>query len=110
MGDINTIRLMIKQILKENFADDILAQTSTSELSEEDMYKAKSQIIRNYLGDKYDDNRRYLHNNWYEYWLPIEAKKDLDYIGYKYYEIERVSNQGHPEHGKTMVVFSHGNP
>jgi hypothetical protein len=106
----NNLKIFIKKILKEAFADDVLSQTSKSELSDEELYSAKSQIIRNYLGDKYDENRRSIHTNWYEYWLPIEAKEDLDYIGYPYYQIERVTNKEHSDHGKNMVVFSHGNP
>ena len=109
---MHNLRKLIQQILNENFGEDILSGINDIELSDDDKYEAKTQIINNYLdkgaGTNYNAHRRYLSKDWYEYWLPIEAKKDLDYIGYNHYTIERATNKQHPDYKKTFVVFAHG--
>ena len=96
--------------LRENFGDDILSSLDFITLSNEDQYQAIGQIIKTYLDDNLDAHRRKLYDNWWEYWLPMKAKEDLDYINYRYYRIEKVSNKEHPEYGQTQVVIDHGNP
>jgi hypothetical protein len=66
--------------------------------------KKPKEKIENIL-KKYDQIGRGSATSSYgvDYWLPIDAKKDLDDAGITWYEITRVTNNQHPDYGKQII-------
>ncbi len=97
----------------ESFGDDILNNldfnTSKDEITEDEMYKYMRQIIKKYYtGEEMRSQIHFGKLSTWKYFLPIAAKKDLDAIGYTYYEIIQVDNVGHKDYGKYYVEIVSG--
>ncbi len=58
------------------------------------------------LVNKYKPNHRQTTTYGYDWEFPIEAKRELDELGFDWYTVDKITNPKHPDYGKEYITIN----